>query len=230
MAMSFNLADIVEAAVDRVPERTALVTAARTLTYAQLEERANRLAAWLKEQGVGPGDHVGCYMYNGTEFVETMLAAFKLRAVPINVNYRYVEDELRYLFNDAELKAVVHDAEFTPRIAAIRDGVPTLSATLEVGGDADDYEKTLAQSSPARVEIQRSDDDHYIIYTGGTTGMPKGVVWRMADAFYACFGGGDYSRKNVAKTPDEMPERIVPEPGVVFLPLALLMHGAAQWT
>src|SRR4051794_30213626 len=155
--MTFNLADIVEAAVDRVPERTALVTAARTLTYGQLEERANRLAAWLTEQGVGPGDHVGCYMYNGTEFVETMLAAFKLRAVPINVNYRYVEDELRYLFNDADLKAVVHDAEFTPRIDAIRAGVPTLTATLEVGGNTDDYEKTLAQSSPERVVIQRSD-------------------------------------------------------------------------
>ena len=96
------------------PIAPALVTAARTLTYAQLEDRANRLAAWLTEQGIGPGDHVGCYMYNGTEFVETMLAAFKLRAVPINVNYRYVEDELRYLFNDADLKALVHDAEFTP--------------------------------------------------------------------------------------------------------------------
>jgi 3-oxocholest-4-en-26-oate---CoA ligase len=230
MTMTFNLADIVEAAVDRVPDRTALVTPARTLTYAQLEDRANRLAAWLTEQGIGPGDHVGCYMYNGTEFVETMLAAFKLRAVPINVNYRYVEDELRYLFNDADLKAVVHDAEFTPRVAAIRDGVPTLTSTLEVGGDSDEYEKTLAQSSPERREIQRSDDDHYIIYTGGTTGMPKGVVWRQADAFYACFGGGDYSRQNVAKTPEEMPERITPEPGVVFLPLAPLMHGAAQWT
>jgi acyl-CoA synthetase (AMP-forming)/AMP-acid ligase II len=228
--MTFNLADIVEAAVDRVPDRNALVTAARTLTYAQLEDRANRLASWLTEQGIGPGDHVGCYMYNGTEFVETMLAAFKLRAVPINVNYRYVEDELRYLFNDADLKALVHDAEFTPRIASIRDGVPALTATLEVGGDRDEYEKALAQSSPERRDIQRSDDDHYIIYTGGTTGMPKGVVWRQADAFYACFGGGDYSRQNVAKTPEEMPERITPEPGVVFLPLAPLMHGAAQWT
>src|SRR5438105_12783096 len=130
MAMSFNLADIVEAAVDRVPERTALVTAARTLTYAQLEERANRLAAWLKEQGVGPGDHVGCYMYNGTEFVETMLAAFKLRAVPINVNYRYVEDELRYLFNDADLAALVYDTEFTERVEKVRSDVPRLRTTL----------------------------------------------------------------------------------------------------
>src|SRR5712671_2827516 len=167
MGMTFNLADIVEAAVDRVPDRIALVTAARTLTYAQLEDRANRFGAWLTEQGIGPGDHVGCYMYNGTEFVETMLAAFKLRAVPININYRYVEDELRYLFNDAEVKAVVVDAEFTPRVEAIRDSVPTLTATIEVGGATDEYEKKLAESSPERPDVERSGDDYYIIYTGG---------------------------------------------------------------
>ena len=228
--MTFNLADLVEAAVDRVPDRTALVTEARTLTYAQLEDRANRLAAWLRDQGIGPGDHVGCYMYNGTEFVETMLAAFKLRAVPINVNYRYVEDELRYLFDDADLKALVHDAEFTPRVEAIRGTVPKLTATVAVGGPQDEYEKVLSQQPGDRVEVERSGDDHYIIYTGGTTGMPKGVMWRQEDAFFSCFGGGDYSRQNMVKTPDEMPSRIVAEPGVVFMPLAPLMHGAAQWT
>src|SRR5437763_1638559 len=182
MGLSFNIADFVEVCADRVPDRLALVTKARTLRYRELEERANRLASWLDAQGVGPGDHVGCYMYNGTEFVETMLAAFKLRAVPINVNYRYVEDELRYLFNDADLKALVHDAEFTPRVEAVRDGVPTLTTTLEVGGASDDYEHALAASSPARHPMPRSGDDLYIIYTGGTTGMPKGVVWRQEDA------------------------------------------------
>src|SRR3954469_8399282 len=164
MSLTFNLADLTEAAVDRVPDRAALITPARTLTYAQLEERSNRLAHALAERGVGPGDHVGCYMFNGTEFVETMYAAYKLRAVPINVNYRYVEDELRYLFNDAELKALVHDSEFTPRVAAVRDGVPTLTTTLEVGGADDAYEAALAASSPERVEVERSGDDLYIIY------------------------------------------------------------------
>src|SRR3954463_8271113 len=229
MSLTFNLADLTEAAVDRVPDRDALITPARTLAYAQLEERSNRLAHALAERGVGPGDHVGCYMFNGTEFVETMYAAYKLRAVPINVNYRYVEDELRYLFNDAELKALVHDAEFTPRVASVRDGVPTLTTTLEVGGEADEYEKALASSSPERVDVERSADDLYIIYTGGTTGMPKGVVWRQEDAFFSCFGGGDYSRRNMVTSPDEMPERVAADP-IVFLPLAPLMHGAAQWT
>jgi acyl-CoA synthetase (AMP-forming)/AMP-acid ligase II len=225
MALTFNLADLTEAAIDRVPERTALITPARTLTYAQLEDRANRLAHALVERGIGPGDHVGCYLYNGTEYVETMLAAYKLRAVPINVNYRYVEDELRYLFNDADLKAVVHDAEFAPRVDAIRAGVPTLETTIVVD---EDYEKVLDASSPQRPSIERSGHDLYIIYTGGTTGMPKGVVWRQEDAFYSCFGGGDYSRANPVKTPEEMPDRIG-DP-FVFLPLAPLMHGAAQWT
>src|SRR5207302_8679679 len=119
--------------------------------------------------------------------------------------------------------------EFTPRVESVRAGVPTLTTTLEVGGDGDDYEKALAQSSPDRVAIERSADDHYIIYTGGTTGMPKGVVWRQEDAFYSCFGGGDYSRRNMVTSPDEMPDRVVADP-IVFLPLAPLMHGAAQWT
>ena len=224
-SLTFNLADLTEAAIDRVPDRTALITPARTISYAELEDRSNRLAHALRARGIGPGDHVGCYMYNGTEFVETMLAAYKLRAVPINVNYRYVEDELRYLFNDADLKAVVHDAEFTTRVDAVRDGVPTLETTFVVD---DDYEKVLAESSPERIDIERSGDDLYIIYTGGTTGMPKGVVWRQEDAFYSCFGGGDYSRQHPVKTPDEMPERI--GDSFVFLPLAPLMHGAAQWT
>jgi acyl-CoA synthetase (AMP-forming)/AMP-acid ligase II len=228
MSLEFNLADLWEAAADRVPDRTALVTAERTLTYAQLEERTNRLAAWLAANGVKQGDHVGLHLFNGTEYVEGFFAAFKLRAVPININYRYVEDELRYLYNDAELTAVIHDTEFGPRVDAIRDEVPKLRTILTVG-EGGTYEGALAESSPERVAIDRSGDDHYILYTGGTTGMPKGVVWRQADAFYACFGGGDYSRMNPVKTPEEVPERITETP-IVFFPLAPLMHGAAQWT
>src|SRR6059058_3832798 len=101
-ATTFNLADLWEAVQPLVAERVALIVDERISTFAELEERANRLADHLAAVGVGPGDHVGCYLYNGPEYVETMLAAFKLRAVPINVNYRYVDNELRYLFNDAD--------------------------------------------------------------------------------------------------------------------------------
>ena len=118
--MQYNLADLWERVVDTVPERESLVCGDRRLTYAQADERANRLAQHLAEQGVGPGDHVALYLYNGTEYVEGMLAAFKLRAVPVNVNYRYVEEELRYLLDDSDSKAIVFHREFAPKLEAMR--------------------------------------------------------------------------------------------------------------
>ena len=124
--MAWNIADLTEHVVDTVPDRVALIVADEPRTYAQLEERANRLAHHLAGQGVGPGDHVGIYGFNSHAFVETILAAYKLRAVPVNVNYRYVEAELRYLFDNADLVVLVHDAQFTPRIAAVRDALPLL--------------------------------------------------------------------------------------------------------
>ena len=116
--MAWNIADLVEHIVDAVPDRIALIVGDREQTYAQLEENANRLAHHLAANGVKQGDHVGIYGFNSNEFVETILAAYKLRAVPINVNYRYVEAELSYLFDNADLVALVHDAQFTNRIAA----------------------------------------------------------------------------------------------------------------
>src|SRR5579864_2907742 len=130
--MALNMADLFEHAVDAFPERTALICGDRQLTYSELEERANRLAHHLAAQGVGPGDHVGIYGFNSHAFVETILAAYKLRAVPVNVNYRYVEAELRYLFDNADLVALVHDAQFAPRIAAVRDSLPMLRHLIAI--------------------------------------------------------------------------------------------------
>src|SRR5664279_1003781 len=124
--MAWNIADLTEHIVDTVPDRIALIVADEPRTYGELEERANRLAHHLAAQGIGPGDHVGIYGFNSHGFVETIFAAYKLRAVPINVNYRYVEAELRYLFENADLVALVHDAQFAPRIAAVRDSLPLL--------------------------------------------------------------------------------------------------------
>src|ERR1700756_5634090 len=132
--VTFNLADMFEMVSDAVPDREAVVTDQRRLTYRTLDERANRLAHHLAKAGISKGDHVGLQLLNGTEYVEGMLACFKIRAVPINVNYRYVEDELRYLFADADLVAALHQREFAPRIAAIKADVPKLQALFAVGG------------------------------------------------------------------------------------------------
>ena len=124
----FTFADVIEVIADEVPDQLAVIAPERRLTYRELDERATRLAHALAERGVGAGDHIGLFLYNGTEYIEGMLAAWKIRAVPVNVNYRYVADELVYLFDDADLVAVVHHAEFTPTIAEVVDRVPGVVA------------------------------------------------------------------------------------------------------
>ena len=161
----WNLADLFEAVADAVPDRTAIVVGDRRLTFREVDERATRLAHHLAAQGVKPGDHVGLYLYNGPEYVEGLFAAYKLRAVPINVNYRYVEAELAYLFDNADLVGLVHGREFVPRIAAVKDECPKLVAFVAVeDGSGEDlstigaveYEAALAPrhrsatSRPAR--------------------------------------------------------------------------------
>jgi 3-oxocholest-4-en-26-oate---CoA ligase len=224
---SFNLADIWEMAADAVAERTALAVGERRSTYADLEDRANRLANHLADQGVGPGDHVALYLENCPEYIEGMLAAFKLRAVPINVNHRYMADELRYLLDDSDAVAVLTQPSLAPRVEAVSGQVPDVRFSLVTG---EGYEAALASAAPDRPDIERSNDDIYVMYTGGTTGMPKGVVWRHEDAFYACIGGGDPVRLHgPVSRPDELPGRMNKRP-FSYMPLAPLMHAAAQWT
>ena len=233
--MEYNLADLWEKIVDTTPEREAFVAKDRRLTFAQADERATRLAHALAARGVGPGDHVALYLFNGTEYLEAMLAAFKIRAVPVNVNYRYVEDELRYLLSDSNAKAVVFHREFAPKLAAIRADLPLLGTYLAVDDgsgadlgplDAVDYEQTLAESSATRDFEPRSADDHYILYTGGTTGMPKGVMWRHEDIFFGALGGGGTG--NPISSPEEIAERAAGA-GLRCLPACPFMHGTAHW-
>ena len=233
--MQYNLADLWERVVDTVPENEALVCGERRLTYAEADERANRLAHFLAGQGVGAGDHVALYLYNGTEYLEGMLAAFKLRAVPVNVNYRYVEEELRYLLDDADAKAVVFHREFAPKLDAVRETLPLLRTFVAVddGSAADlhalgavEYEDALAAASPDRGFGQRSADDLYILYTGGTTGMPKGVMWRGEDIFFGALGGGGIG--NEITQPEEIADR-AREGRTRCLPACPFMHGTAHW-
>jgi 3-oxocholest-4-en-26-oate---CoA ligase len=239
--MEFNLADLWERVVDTVPDHEALICGDRRLTFAEEDTRANRLANALAARGVGPGDHVACYLYNSIEYLEVMIAAFKLRAVPINVNYRYVEDELRYLLDDADVKAVVFHREFAPKLAAIRAALPELHTYLAVEDGTDaalmteeigdlealDYDATLAAASPDRKFGPRSADDLYILYTGGTTGMPKGVMWRHEDVFFGALGGAGGGGKPII-TPEEIAERCL-QPRTRCVPACPFMHGTAHW-
>src|SRR5437868_4557138 len=159
--MAWNIADLIEHVADTVPDRVAIIVGDRQQTYAELEENANRLAHHLAAQDVKQGDHVGIYAFNSHEFVETILAAYKLRAVPINVNYRYVEAELRYLFENADLVALVHDEQFRDRIENVRDALPMLRHTISIQNG--EYEKALADGSPERHFPPRSADDLYIL-------------------------------------------------------------------
>src|ERR1700678_1904114 len=184
--MALNMADIFEHAADAFPDRVALIYGDLRVTYRELEDEANRLAHHLAAQGVGPGGHVGLYARNSVETVQTLLAAIKLRAVAININFRYLQGELAYHLRDADLSALVHDQDLAPIVdAVVSPGLPRLS----IGGD---YRQALAAASGARDFGPRSPDDVYIIYTGGTTGHPKGVMWRHEDIWRTLGGGIDF--------------------------------------
>ena len=237
--MKFNLADLFEAAVDAFGEREYLIANGERRSYAEMEARANRLAHHLERIGVGPGDHVGIYAYNSVEWVETAWAVFKLRAVWININYRYVEEELRYLFGNADLKVLVHQREFAPHVAALLDGLPTLEhvIVIEDGSDAADpsedairYEDAMASGSPERDFAPRSEEDLYILYTGGTTGMPKGVVWTHRDVIFALGGGVDPMSNERITDAAEFVRKGSGGFVVTHFPIAPLMHGATQWS
>ena len=156
--MEFNLADLWERVADAVPDQEAMVCGDRRLSYAAADERATRLAHHLAGLGIGVGDHVALYLYNGTEYLEAMVAAFKLRAVPINVNYRYGQEELRYLLDDADVKAVVFHREFAPTLEGVRATLPALTGFVMVDDEsgaappsgATEYEAALTAASSVR--------------------------------------------------------------------------------
>ncbi|TCK01272.1 acyl-CoA synthetase [Nocardia alba] len=235
--MSYNIADLVEHAVDLMPDRIVLVGEHRESTYAELEERANKLAHYLLEQGVRPGDKVGIYSRNTVEAVEAMVAVFKARAVMINVNFRYIENELLHIFDNSDMVALIHERRYTDKVAAVRDKVPGLKTVIVVddgtdgptGVDTVEYEAALAGASGERDFGERSPDDIYMLYTGGTTGLPKGVMWRHEDVWRVLGAGINFVTGEYTKDEWELAKIGAANPQMVRFPIPPMIHGGSQW-
>jgi acyl-CoA synthetase (AMP-forming)/AMP-acid ligase II len=238
----YNFADLFELAADKVPDRVAIIDKRRQITYRELDERATRFGHALLEAGVKPGDHVGVLATNCIEWVEAMYAIYKIRARVVNVNFRYVEEEMRYLFDNSDMVALVYQREYGPLVVASRDAQPKLQHFFRIewdGSDADDselrpieFEAAIASGSVERDFGERSDDDVYLLYTGGTTGMPKGVMWRQEDVYFALGGGIDALTNQRVESPHAASDKIdTSQPaGGVSLPIPPLMHGAGQFS
>ena len=248
----FNLPDVFDVVAGVHPDRPCLVWGDRRWTFAEMADRSRRLAAYLLSRGLGSvadrtglaghesgQDHLGSYLYNGNEYLESMLGAWRARMAPFNVNYRYVADELVYLLDNADCRALVYHERFAPTLAGILDRLPRLEVLIQVadgsGHDllpgAVDYEAALAGADTGLLAgVQPEADDLYILYTGGTTGMPKGVLWREHDIYLSAMGGRNILTQ---ETVDDY-EAVATMAGAFAEPLRFmilppLMHGAAQW-
>ncbi len=235
--MALNIADLAEHAVDAVPDRVALICGDDQLTYAQLEEKANRLAHYLIDHGVKKDDKVGMYCRNRIEIVIAMLGIVKAGAILVNVNYRYVEGELRYLFDNSDMVALVHERQYSDRVANVLPDTPDVKTILVVedGGDNDyqqyggvEFYSAIAQGSPEREFPERSADDIYLLYTGGTTGFPKGVMWRHEDIYRVLFGGTDFATGEFVKDEYDLAKAAAKNPPMIRYPIPPMIHGATQ--
>lgn len=248
---TFTVPAVAKAVAAAIPDRELIIHGDRRYTYAQVIDRSNRLAAYLHSQGLGchterdalaghevGQDLLGLYAYNGNEFVEALLGSFQARVAPFNVNFRYVKSELQYLLADSGATALLYHAAFAPRVAEILPDLPQLRVLIQIadasGNDllngAIDYEAALASVSPEPPPVQHSADDLYVLYTGGTTGMPKGVLWRQHDIFMTSFGGRNLMTGEPSQSIDEIVERAAAGPGTKLMILPPLIHGAAQWS
>jgi acyl-CoA synthetase (AMP-forming)/AMP-acid ligase II len=240
VAVALNIADLAEHTIDAVPDRVALICGDQQLTYAELEEKANRFAHYLIEQGVQKDDKVGLYCRNRLEIVIAMLGIIKAGAILVNVNYRYVEGELRYLFDNSDMVALVHERQYSDRVANVLPATPNLKTILVVedGSDVPDnafqryggaeFYSAIAQSSPERDFGERSGDDIYLLYTGGTTGFPKGVMWRHEDIYRVLFGGTDFATGAFIEDEYDLATAAAANPPMVRYPIPPMIHGATQ--
>ena len=251
----FSIAAVHEAIAAAVPDRVCLVWRNKRMTWAEMTDRTRRLANYLIGRGVSNPvqrefldgheagqDTLGIYLHNGNEFLECMLGSYKARVAPFNVNYRYVADELRYLLNDSGCRVVVYHSAFAPTLAEVLPDLPKIDILLQVADDsgnpllpgAVDYEEALASASDERPEVQImggdwSPDDLYILYTGGTTGMPKGVLWRQADIAASALGLRNTATGTEWTSVEDLIASVIASDPLIVLPAAPFMHGAGQW-
>ena len=247
----FNLGKVFEAIAETVPDRDFIVIGNKRFTYAETAERSRRLASYLASHGLGAyrerrdlqghesgQDHVALALYNGSEYLEGMIGSYLARCAPFNVNYRYVGTELQYLLDDARTSAIIFHSSLAPVLKEVLKGLAqSPKVLLQVSDDsgeellegAVDYEEALASSDPNGPEVSPDPDDLYILYTGGTTGMPKGVLWRQHDIFMAAMGGRKIGTWEIVPSYDALREGALNGMPIKILMLPPLMHGAAQW-
>ena len=251
----FNLSTVFRTVARAVPDQEVMVWRDRRLTYAEMDARVDGLAHFLVAAGLGchtertpqsgllghesGQDHVGIYLRNGNEYLETMVAGYRARVAPFNVNYRYVADELAYLLHDACATALVYHAEFAPQVAALRDSLPHLRVLVQVADasghpllpGAVDYDAALTTPEPTAGMPTPTGDDLFVIYTGGTTGMPKGVLWRHDDIYVSSMGGTIFGTTEPFASYDAIAAHAASGAGrMTMVMVPPFMHGAAQWS
>ncbi len=244
----WNFADVWEAVAETLPEAPALTQGSRTQTWKDTDRRADNLAKWFLGAGVAKQDKVALYLYNCPEYLEATFAIFKVGLVPINTNYRYADNELAYLWENADAVAVVFHGVFAERIEGVRDRVPDIQSWLWVDDGtapcptwAVPYEEVAKNSGGegdgsgqgperARAPWGRGPDDLNLLYTGGTTGMPKGVMWRQDDLFALMNASGFRSYDQEAGVEGVRQSLAELGPGMTLLPACPLMHGTGGFT
>ena len=235
--MKWHFGDVFETVAKLVPDDIAVVNGDVRRTWREYEDRAARIASALAAAGLGLDSKVGLYGYNSNEYLEAQFGVFKVRAAPVNVNYRYVEHELIYLLDNADAEAIVFDAQFGPRLAAIREQLPRLQLFIEIDDGSGEhlagavgFEATIADYD--RLPRQDySEDDIYMLYTGGTTGMPKGVMYRQGDFVLGLAAAG--LGPDAPKTEEGLQAAVTALRDSGALPISLpacpLMHGTGLW-
>lgn len=250
--VGFNLSSVFDTVARTVPDRDLLVWRGRRFTYAETNQRANGIATFFAARGFGchrerelianhesGQDHIALYLRNGNEYLETMIGCYRSRTVPINVNFRYVRDELAHLMLDSGAKAVVYHDEFAPLLAEILPLLPDVRVLIQVADETGNallpgavaYEDVVKASARAGVVPEPSPDDLYVLYTGGTTGLPKGVLWRQHDAYITSMGGTPFGSQDPFDSYEAIAEAATTSSGAIrLLVMAPFMHGAAQWS